>query len=338
MSNESIVNMKSSKKKYNLDDEDTFARFCFLPIQYPTLHSYYEKQRDSFWTAQELDFTSDRSDWESLDANTQHFLEFVLAFFAQADGIVIENLMGNFQEETGHIKEARNFYAMQNAIEVIHNEAYSMMIDAFISNPQKKAEALNAIKYYPSIKKIAQWMMEWMDTEKPLLERIVGFACVEGILFSGAFCAIYWVKTKHNKLAGLAKANEFIARDEALHTKFGVALYHHYVTELNCEKLSQKRIGEIIGSAMKIADDFIRDALKVDLIGLKTDEMVEYVRCTADHLSVSLGYDKIYNASNPFDWMLLIGMLTKNNFFESITTQYSKHTTGDFTFNLDEEF
>ncbi len=336
MNEQYITNMSNTTKKYNLDDESSFDRFCFLPIHNPGLHTFYEKQRDSFWTAQELDFTSDRGDWESLDSNTQRFIEFVLAFFAQADGIVIENLMGNFQEETGHIKEARNFYAMQNAIEVIHNEAYSMMIDAFISDPQRKKEALNAIKYYPSIRKIAEWMVEWMDTDKPLLERIIGFACVEGILFSGAFCAIYWIKTKHNKLTGLAKANEFIARDEALHTRFGVALYHHYTQKEG--RLSQDRVHQIIKSAMGVAESFIKDALQVDLIGLKTQEMIEYVRCTADHLSTSLNYKPIYNSSNPFDWMMLIGMLTKNNFFESITTQYSKHSTGDFTFNLDEEF
>lgn len=315
-----------------------YSKYCFLPMKHRKLLSYYEKQRDSFWTPSEINMEKDRYDWLSLQKDEIQFLTFVLAFFAQADGIVIENLVEHFQKETSTIKEANAFYCMQNAIETIHNETYSMMIETFIQDLKEREKALNAIDNYPSIKKIAEWMTKWMNSEAPLMERIIAFACVEGIFFSGAFCAIYWIK-KSNKLRGLCKANEFIARDEALHTEFAIALYHHYTSvEKKADLLSQKTVHYIISSAMAVVEEFIRDALKVELIGMNANEMMEYVKCTADSLITSLGYDKIYNAENPFDWMMLIALPNKTNFFEDTVSEYSKVTKTDWSFVTNSKF
>ncbi len=282
--------------------------------------------------------SKDRKDWMSLNDDERKFLTFILAFFSQADGIIVENLIEHFQRETNEYKEANAFYSMQNAMETIHNETYSIMIETFIQDFQERKKALNAIDNYPSIKKLAEWMFEWMDEERPLMDRVIAFACVEGIFFSGAFCAIYWIK-KSNRLRGLCKANEFIARDEALHTEFAVALYHHYTSVVKrSQKLSQKTVHDIIKSSMSVVEEFIRDALHVELIGMNSKDMITYVQCTADRLAVSLGYDKIYKVENPFDWMVLIALSNKTNFFEDTVSEYSKVKDNDFTFTTDEPF
>jgi ribonucleoside-diphosphate reductase subunit M2 len=320
----------------NITDEDS-SQYSFFPIKYHILESYYQKQKDMVWTAQEIDYLGDRSDWDRLDKDSKTFIKFVLFFFAQTDGILCVNL-SNFKAETSMYKEAGYFYAAQEFMEVTHNETYSMLIEALIRDPVEKHKAFNAIKYYPSIGNIANWMFKWMDNSIPLAERVIAFACIEGILFSSAFAAIYWIKRK-NILHGLCQANFFIARDEALHTEFAVALYHVMTgIDKKFESVSEKRVHEIISSSVKIAEDFTRDALKVELIGMNSDDMISYIKCTANRLSESFGYKKIYDVENPFDWMLVIGLPNKSNFFESKPTEYARQCASEFNFDLELDF
>ena len=317
---------------------DDFAKYSYFPIKYQVLEDYVKKQQAVLWTLEEIEFKGDRRDWDKLDSATTEFVKFILLFFAQADGIVNENLSDNFKRETSKYKEARHFYATQEFIETVHNETYSNFIEVFIRDEDEKRRAFNAIKYYPSIQRIAEWAFTWMDREKPLPERVIGFACLEGIMFSSAFAAIYWLKRK-NILKGLAKANEFIARDEALHTEFAVALYHVMTgMDEEYEPLSEERVHEIISQAVGVAEQFTRDSLKVDLVGMNADDMVDYIKCTADSLVVSLGYNKIYNAENPFDWMAIISLPNKSNFFETRVSEYGRQTKSSFTFDLDAAF
>ena len=320
------------------EEEKDFSQYSFFPIKYHILEGYYQKQKDVFWTAQEIDYKGDRDDWDNLDSDTKEFIKFILLFFAQADGIVNENLIDNFKKETSCYKEARYFYAAQEFMEVCHNETYSMLIESFIRDPEEKRKAFNAIKYYPSIRKIADWMFKWMKSDRPLHERVISFACVEGIFFSSAFAAIYWIKRK-NILHGLCKANEFIARDEALHTEFAVALYHVLTgIDHKFDLLPESRVHEIIRSAVETSEEFTRSALRVDLIGMSADDMISYVKCTANKLSESLGYSKIYDVENPFDWMLVIGLPNRSNFFETRVSEYGRHSKPDFQFDLDADF
>lgn len=330
-------------KKDNLNDcsnqdvsEEEYSQYSFFPIKYSNLESFYQKQKAVFWTPQEIDYSRDRSDWDVLDNGTSKFIKFILFFFAQADGIVNENLIRNFKQETSFFKEATFFYSMQEAIETIHNETYSMLIETFIRDREEKMKGYNAINHYTSIKKIANWMFDWMDSTIPLIERVVAFACVEGIFFSSAFAAVYWIK-RRNILQGLCKANEFIARDEALHTEFAVALYHELCRN-KYERLSDEKVHQIINSAVSVSEEFVRDALKVDLIGMNADDMVDYVKCTADNLSESFGCKQIYNKVNPFNWMTVIGLENKSNFFECKVSEYSKQSKADFTFDLEADF
>lgn len=321
-------------------DKKDYSKYCFSPMKYKKLLKYYEDQRDAFWTFAEIKMDqNDRRDWLSLNNNERKFLTFVLAFFAQADGIVIENLFENFQRETSDIKEANAFYSIQNAIETIHNETYSKLIETFIQDLDQREKAFAAIDNYPSIKKLAEWMMKWMNSDIPLPQRVIAFACVEGIFFSGAFCAIYWIK-KTNKLRGLCKANEFIARDEALHTEFAIALYHHLTSVIHkFDPLDETIVHNIIKSAMEVSEEFINDALNVELIGMNSKDMIQYVKCTADRLSTSLGYSEIYNTKNPFDWMLLIVLPNKTNFFEDSVSEYSKGNSNEtYIFSITENF
>lgn len=311
--------------------------YAFFPRKYLYLNKKYEQLRDSFWVPAEIDFTSDRNDWinlsnekdpEKLKANKDmlKFIEHILAFFAQADGIVNENLIKNFENDTEHIKEAGDFYKMQAANETIHSETYGIAIETLITNSNKKQKMYDAIMNYPSIKKISEWVFEYMDPKKHSLpERIVGFCCVEGILFTSAFCAIYWLKKK-KIFRGLWKANEFIARDEAVHTEFGVLLYHHFTSlTKEYEVLNDDVIKDIIGSAVDVTSNFTHESLQVDLIGMSPEEMILYIKSTANSLGKSLGLkDKIYNVENPFDWMAVISLPNKTNFFEDEVSEYSK--------------
>lgn len=320
---------------------DLTKDYSFFPRYNERLHDLYEKMRDSFWVPSEIDFSTDRNDWENLENSNNKinkgilkFIEHILAFFAQADGIVNENLLSNFQRETSNIKEARDFYTMQCANETIHAETYGISIQTLIRNTEKKKRMFNSTRNYPSVKKIAQWMDEYMDSnKKPLLERVVGFCCVEGILFTSAFCAIYWLK-KYKIFRGLWKANEFIARDEALHTKFGIELYNGYIkngffvdehTIIRYDKLDDKILTNIIQSAVDVASNFAQEALQVELVGLKTDDMIKYIQSTANSLAFDLGFNKkIYNVVNPFEWMTVISLPNKTNFFEDDVSEYSK--------------
>jgi ribonucleoside-diphosphate reductase subunit M2 len=316
-----------------------FSRYSFQPINFPKLIEYYTLQRDAFWSPKEISFVKDRSDWLSLKDDERRFLTFVLSFFAQVDGIIIENLNENFQRETSEFKEVVAFYNIQNAMETIHNETYSLMIETFIQDINERNRALDAINHFPSIRNISDWIRTWMDPNIPLMERIIAFSCVEGILFTAAFTAIYWIK-KSNLLRGLCKANEFIARDEAIHTNFAVALYHHYTRVVKkFPILSQEKVHKIISDAVNVSEVFIRDALRVDLIGMNAEDMLEYVKCTANWLATSFAYDKVYeNAKNPFPWMLLITMQNKTNFFEDSVSEYSKTKSYDYTFTTAEPF
>lgn len=320
-----------------MQDRD-LTRYSYFPIKYPVLEQYYQRQKNIFWTAQEIDYSNDRNDWDKLDEDSKKFIKFILFFFAQADGIINENLINNFKRETSEYKEAQYFYAAQEFIEVGHNETYSMLIEAFIRDPEEKRKAFNAIQHYDSIGKVSDWIFQWMDSDRPLTERVIAFACVEGMFFSSAFAGVYWIK-KRRILEGLCKANEFIARDEALHTEFAVALYHVLCREDEpYDRLSQQRVHEIVGSAAEISEKFVREALQVDLIGMNADDMTAYVKCTADRLCMSLGYDALYGVDNPFDWMAVISLPNKSNFFETKVSEYGRQSTADFDFDLDTEF
>ena len=315
-----------------------YTKYAYFPIQYPELEEYRLRLRNQFWTSDEIDYHNDRADWDTLDENTKRFVKFNLFFFAPADGILLEHLGQNMKVKTSKCKEAGHFYTTQEENEQVHNRTYALLIETLIRDPVEKAKGFDSINNYPAIKKLTDWMFKWMEESNSLMEQIVAFSCVEGIFFSSAFASIYWIK-KRNILAGLCKANEFIARDEALHTEFAVALYHHYtgVTK-EYPRLEQKRINAIISSAVDAVEIFTRDALRVDLIGMNANDMVKYVKCTANRLLESYGYDKIYDITNPFDWMAVIALPNKTNFFESKPSEYSRQSTSNFEFNLDLDF
>ena len=295
----------------------------------------YKKHEASFWTAEELDLAQDLRDWETLSNNEKHFIKHVLAFFAASDGIVLENLATRFFTEI-QIPEARAFYGFQITMENIHSETYSMLIDTYITNTQEKNNLFNAISNFPSIKKKADWAMKWISSEASFAQRLVAFAAVEGIFFSGSFCAIFWMK-KRSMLPGLTFSNELISRDEGLHTDFACLLYSHIVN-----KLSQSQIHMIITEAIEIEKEFITEALPVELIGMNSRLMSQYIEFVADRLLVALGCEKLFRSHNPFEWMEMISMQGKTNFFEKRVSEYQK--TGvmakkdEQMFRLDVEF
>jgi len=321
-------------------DDAELERLAFLPIQDPKLDEIYQDQKNIMWTITDIDFSSDRSHWDRLDDDTKHYIKFLLGLFAQLDGIVNENLVENFKKETSAFsKDCSKFYAYQEAIEWTHNETYSFLIKTLIRDEEEQKRSLNSIKHFPAIKAIALWAKSWMSRSRPLIERIVAFACIEGIIFSSAFAGIYYIK-RRNVLHGLTKANEWIARDEALHTKFAVALYHH-ITSIwkKTEALPESRVHNIIKSAVDTTEEFTRTAMNTHLVGINADDMVSYVKCTADTLCESLGYNAPYSVPNPFDWMTIISLPNKTNFFESRVSEYGKETGGEtFDFDLDVEF
>ena len=328
-------------------------RLAFLPIVNPGLDKYYQLQKSVFWTPQEIPFKTDREQFEKMDPGTKEFVTFIISLFAQLDGIVNDNLVNYFKKETAELaKECSSTYAMFEAIEVIHNETYSMMIVALISDPDERERALDSINHYESIRAIAEWTYGWMKSGRPLLERLLAFICIEGIIFMSPFAGIYWIK-RMNKLPGLTKANEWISRDEAIHTGFGCALYHHITSIWNTEDarrmpdgglkertepLSTETVNSIITSAVDIAERFTREALKTELVGLDSTEMIGYIKCTADKVCESLGFPLIYNVQNPFDWMAMISLPNKSNIFESRVTEYSRDTSDVFEFDLNASF
>lgn len=322
--------MSFDESEFNYSDEtasppvekSSVKDYAYFPVRYPELEVFYQKQKSAFWTPQEIDYSRDRTHWDSLDDDSKHFLKFVLSFFAQFDGIINENLIDNFKNETRMYKEAASFYAAQEFFETMHNETYSILIETFFRDAKEKKKAFNAIENYDSIKNMADWVFEWMDSEKPIIERVVAFACVEGIFFSACFCAIYWIKKK-NILHGLTKANEFIARDEALHTQFAVALYH--TMKNDGYTLQTKRGKEIIRSAVDRLVDFVQESLKVELIGMTSDAMIKYVKSVANTLSVDFGFGEVYeDVVSPFIWMVTMVLPNKTNFHESRVSEYTK--------------
>ena len=312
-------------------------RYTLFPIS-PSeegLYQLYKKAVASFWTVEEIDFSKDKDDWEKLNENEQYFIKHVLAFFAGSDGIVQENLASRFQKDV-QSPVARLFYGLQNAMEGIHSETYSLLIDQYVKDKDEQLTYFRAIDKIPAIRKKALWAIEWIESPRDYATRLLAFACVEGIFFSGSFCAIYWIK-KRGLLPGLTFSNELISRDEGLHTEFAVSLYHLLQNKLDTEK-----VHSIVDSAVNYETEFITDALPVSLIGMNAKDMIQYIRFVADRLLVQLGVPKLYNAGNPFDFMDLISLEGKTNFFEKKVSEYSKPGVGmkkeDMVIRLDEEF
>jgi ribonucleotide reductase beta subunit family protein with ferritin-like domain len=309
------------------------SRFVLFPIKHKKLWDAYKIAEASFWTAEEIDFSKDTNDWESLTKNEKHFLKNIIAFFAGADGIVLENLVGNFCNEI-QLPEARCFYGFQIAIENIHSEVYSLIIDKYVKDELEKATLFNAIEEIPCVKRKADWAMKWMSPDKAsFAERVIAFAVVEGIFFSGSFCAIFWLK-KRGLLPGLTFSNELISRDEGMHTDFAVLIY-----EMLINKLDPERIYSIVTQAVEIEKSFITESIPCALIGMNAELMKQYIEYVADRLLVQLGYAKYYISENPFEFMQLISMENKTNFFEKRVSEYSlANVTTDGTTNDDIEF
>merc|ERR1719382_1107139 len=277
----------------------------------------YKKHEASFWTAEEIDLSSDTKDWEGLSSDEQHFITHILAFFAASDGIVLENLAGNFSTEV-QIPEARAFYGFQIAMENIHSETYSLLIEQYVRDPIEQDKVFNAIATMPAVCEKAQWAIQWMNTENSFAERLVAFAAVEGVLFSGSFCAIYWLK-KRGLMPGLTFSNELISRDEGLHAEFACLLY-----SMLENKLPEDVVHDMIRGAVAVERKFICEALSCDLIGMNSELMTRYIEFVADRLLTALGHSKLFGASNPFDWMELISLQGKTNFFEKRVGDYQK--------------
>lgn len=314
------------------------SRFVLFPIQHPKLWEFYKKAEASFWTTAEIDLQHDTADWESLQPGERHFITHVLAFFAASDGIVNENLCERFAAEI-QLPEARCFYGFQIAMENIHSETYSLLIDHYCKDPAERNRLFNAVQTIPCVRKKAEWAMRWIGSSACFAERLVAFAVVEGVFFSGSFCAIFWLK-KRGLCPGLTFSNELISRDEGMHCQFACHLY-----SMLEKKLEPKRLHEIVADAVACEKEFLCDALPVDLIGINSKLMSEYIEFVADRLLVDLGAPKAYDARNPFDWMELISLQGKTNFFEKRVGEYQlanvvEHGTQgvDRSFRTDEDF
>ncbi len=306
----------------NVNDEPILKenkdRFVIFPIKHNDIWAYYKKAEASFWTAEEIDLQQDLADWkDKLNDNERHFIKHVLAFFAASDGIVNENLAENFVSEVQY-PEAKFFYGFQIMMENIHSETYSLLIDTYIKDPIEKDGLFHAIDTLDCVKKKADWALRWISNAS-FTERLIAFAAVEGIFFSGSFCSIFWLK-KRGLMPGLSFSNELISRDEGMHCDFACHLYNAHIVN----KLPQQRIVEIISNAVEIEKEFVTDALPVRLIGMNADLMNQYIEFVADRLLVELGCPRIYNANNPFDFMEMISLQGKTNFFEKRVGEYQK--------------
>lgn len=312
---------KSSRNAEPLLTEEE-NRYVVFPIKHVDIWEAYKKQMASFWTVEELDFSQDLKDWEKLTSDEQHFIKNVLAFFAGSDGIVMENLTDRFTSEVAWT-EAKMAYGFQSMMEAIHSEAYSVMIDTYVKDAMEKDRLLHAIETIPCVKQKADWALKWIgDKKSSYATRLIAFACVEGIFFSGSFCAIYWIKQR-GLMPGLTTSNELISRDEGLHTDFACLLYSHIK-----HRVRKNRVVEIITEAVDIEKKFICESLPCRLLGMNSDMMSQYIEFVADRLCVQLGYPKMYNVSNPFDFMERISVDGKDNFFEKRVTEYSKAGVG----------
>jgi ribonucleotide reductase beta subunit family protein with ferritin-like domain len=324
---------------YNPEDEPLLnpsnTRFTILPIEYPDVWEMYENQLAAFWKADEIDFSKDYDDFMTLSKDEQHFIKMTLAFFAASDGIVNFNLRDRFLNDV-KIMEAQVAYSFQMMMENIHGLVYSRMLDNLIKEHDERERLFNAIKTIPVVKKMADWAFKWIESSKSFPYRLIAFAAVEGIFFSGSFAAIYWIKKYVGRgrlfLQGLTKSNEFIARDEGMHTNFACLLY----SKLN-NKLKQETVNKIIREAVEIAQEFSSESIPVKFIGMNNQMMKSYIEYVADRLMVSLGYHKIYNTANTLSYMESLGLSSKNNFFESRTTEYQM-ATGKREFEICEDF
>lgn len=298
--------------------EENKDRFVVFPIQHHDLWQWYKKQEASFWTAEEIDLHQDLSDWEhKLSEDEKYFVKHILAFFAASDGIVNENLAENFVNEVQYT-EAKFFYGFQIMMENIHSETYSLLIDTYVKDEAEKSILFKAIENFPAIKKKADWALRWIDSPS-FAERLIAFAAVEGIFFSGAFCSIFWLK-KRGLMPGLTFSNELISRDEGLHCDYAVHLHNNHLVN----KVSKERIQEIIVDALNIEREFITESLPVSLIGMNSTLMTQYLEFVTDRLLVELNCEKVYNVSNPFDFMDMINLQGKTNFFEKRVGEYQK--------------
>ena len=297
-------------------------RFVIFPIRYPDIWAKYKQHMSVFWTPEEIDLSKDMGHWERLNDGERHFIKHILGFFAGADGIVMENLASRFTREV-QIPEAKFFYSCQNLLEAVHSETYSLLIDTYITDPVEKSDLLRATKTIPCVEKKAKWAMDWIESaDADFATRLIGFAAVEGIFFSGAFCAIFWLKQR-GIMPGLTLSNEFIARDEGIHTDFACLLYSKIVN-----RLTKQKAHKIIREAVKIEKQFITKALPCELIGMNAELMKQYIEFVADRLALQLGYPKIYSATNPFDFMERISLENKDNFFEKRVSTYAKGSVG----------
>ena len=317
--------MEINKNEPMLNDEKN--RYVIFPIQHKPFWEMYKRAEANFWTAEELDLSKDLNDWTKLNDNEKYFIKNILAFFAASDGIVNENLVERFCQEV-KILEAKFFYGFQIAMENIHSETYSLLIDTYIKDIEEKSKLLNAVDHFPSIKKKADWALKWIsDDTSPFSHRVVGFAAVEGIFFSGAFCSIFWLK-KRGLMPGLCHSNELISRDEGLHTEFAVLMYQNLV-----DKPPPETIKEIIINAVQIEKEFITESLSCELIGMNAELMSQYIHYCADRLLLMFGLEKVYHSENPFDWMELISVQGKTNFFEKRVGEYANKANP----NIDKE-
>ena len=322
---------KSANEPLLVEDEN---RYVMFPIQDQSIWQMYKKQVDCFWRPEEIDLSKDLASWKTLSDDERYFIKMIIAFFAASDGIVLENLGMRFMSEV-QLSEARAFYGFQIAMENIHSEVYSLLIDTYVKDSAEKKTLFEALEHFPCIKKKADWAIKWInDRRSSFATRLLAFACVEGIFFSGAFCSIFWLK-KRGKMPGLTFSNELISRDEALHTEFAVLLYKKLT-----KQLPKKRVYEIIKEAVEIEKEFICDALPCRLISMNSKLMSQYIEYCADRLCVQLGYDKIYGASCPFDFMEQISCEGKTNFFEKRVGEYSlaNKEKDASTFDLDGVF
>jgi ribonucleotide reductase beta subunit family protein with ferritin-like domain len=309
-------------------------RYTMFPIKDHGIWKLYKKSVSVFWTAEEINLAGDYEDFATLTPNEQHFIKMILAFFASSDGVVLENLGTRFLNEV-QLSEARAFYSFQLFMETVHGETYSLLIDTYVKDKKEKAKLFNAIETFPCVKKKADWAIKWIqDNDSSFETRLLAFACVEGIFFSGAFCSIFWLK-KRGLMKGLGFSNELISRDEGLHTEFAVYLYNTYGN-----RLPEDKVSSLIHDAVTIEKEFICDALPCRLIGMNSVLMGEYIEYVADRLLVQLGYRKYYNTNNPFQFMEQISMDAKTNFFEKRNSDYSLANGGDrekaFAFDEDD--
>ncbi len=315
--------------------KENTKRFVLFPIEHDEIWKMYKQAEASFWTTEEIDLAQDMTDWEGMNENEQHFIKHVLAFFAASDGIVNENLVLHFMKDV-QLPEARCFYGFQIAVENIHAETYSLLIDTYIKDAKEKTFLFNALDNLECVKKKANWALKWIEESPSFAHRLIAFAAVEGIFFSGSFCSIFWLK-KRGLMPGLTFSNELISRDEGLHCDFACLLY----SMLN-NKLDKKEVQDIITEAVTFEKEFVTDALPVSLIGMNSDLMNEYIEFVADRLLVSLGNDKFYGTANPFPWMDLISLQGKTNFFEKRVGDYQKSGVmadkDKQIFSLDEDF